>query len=167
MTADIAVGQMCAIEFVATEPARSTSAGRGATPALNQPGVEMTVRKPIGPHGHEYLLKGITMNKLNPILLAALLGLSSAAVAPLAQAQQAVISKDAMSEGEIRKVDKDLGKLTIKHGELKNLGMGAMTMVFRAKEPAMLDQVKQGDKVRFVAELVGGALTVTSIQTAN
>ncbi|MES2117120.1 MAG: copper-binding protein [Pseudomonadota bacterium] len=107
------------------------------------------------------------MNKLNPILLAALLGLSSAAVAPLAQAQQAVASKDAMSEGEIRKVDKDLGKLTIKHGELKNLGMGAMTMVFRAKEPAMLDQVKQGDKVRFVAELVGGALTVTSIQTAN
>lgn len=107
------------------------------------------------------------MKKLHSIVLAALLGLSSAAVAPLVQAQQAAVSKEAMSEGEIKKVDKDTGKLTIKHGELKNLGMGAMTMVFRAKDPAMLDQVKQGDKVRFVAEVVGGALTVTTIQTIN
>lgn len=107
------------------------------------------------------------MKKLNSILLAALLGLSSAAVVPVVQAEQAVAPKDAMSEGEIKKVDKSAGKLTIKHGELKNLGMGAMTMVFRAKAPAMLDQVKQGDKVRFVAEVLDGVLTVTSIQTIN
>jgi Cu/Ag efflux protein CusF len=72
-----------------------------------------------------------------------------------------------MSDGEIRKVDKVAGKLTIKHGELKNLSMPAMTMVFRVKDPSMLDKVKPGDKVRFVAEQVGGALTVTAIEPAK
>jgi Cu/Ag efflux protein CusF len=73
-------------------------------------------------------------------------------------------SADAMSEGEIRKVDKDAKKITIKHGELKNLDMPAMTMVFQVKDPAMLDKVKQGDKVSFVAEKVGGQFTVTQIE---
>lgn len=72
-----------------------------------------------------------------------------------------------MSEGEIRKVDKGAGKLTIKHGELKNLGMAAMTMVFRAQDPAMLDKVKAGDKVKFVAEDVNGQLTVTKLNPVN
>lgn len=72
-----------------------------------------------------------------------------------------------MSQGEIRNVDKDAGKLTIKHGELKNLGMPAMTMVFRAKDPAMLGRVKVGDQVRFMAEKVDGALTVTMLDVAK
>jgi Cu/Ag efflux protein CusF len=72
-----------------------------------------------------------------------------------------------MTEGEIRKVDKEAGKMTIKHGELKSLGMPAMTMVFRAKEPAMLDQVKMGDKISFVADKIGGQLTVTQVQVKN
>ncbi|HJV01581.1 MAG TPA: copper-binding protein [Burkholderiaceae bacterium] len=80
-----------------------------------------------------------------------------------AQQASAAAVPAAMSEGEIRKVDKEAGKLTIKHGELKNLGMAAMTMVFKAQDPAMLDQVKQGDKVRFVANMVNGVLTVTTI----
>lgn len=70
-----------------------------------------------------------------------------------------------MSEGEIRKVDKDNGKLTIRHGELKNLKMPAMTMVFRVKDRTMLDAVKAGDKVAFVAEDVSGQLTVTHLET--
>lgn len=68
-----------------------------------------------------------------------------------------------MNEGEIRKIDKDAGKLTIKHGPLTTLDMPAMTMVFRVKEETMLDQVKVGDKIRFVAERANGALTVTEI----
>jgi Cu(I)/Ag(I) efflux system periplasmic protein CusF len=72
-----------------------------------------------------------------------------------------------LAEGVVRKVDKDAGKLTIKHGPLPNLDMPAMTMVFRAKDPAMLDQVKKGDKVRFEAQDIGGQLTVVRIKAAQ
>jgi Cu(I)/Ag(I) efflux system periplasmic protein CusF len=68
-----------------------------------------------------------------------------------------------LTAGEVRKVDKDAGKLTIKHGEIKNLEMPPMTMVFRVKDPALLDQVKTGDRVRFSAEKIDGAFTVTNI----
>lgn len=73
----------------------------------------------------------------------------------------------ATSEGEVKKVDKDTGKITIKHGELKNLDMPPMTMVFQVKDKAMLDQVKAGDKINFVAEKVGGKLTVTQIESTQ
>jgi Cu(I)/Ag(I) efflux system protein CusF len=72
-----------------------------------------------------------------------------------------------MVDGEIRKVDKDAAKLTIKHAELPNLGMMPMTMVFRVQDQAMLGQVAPGDKVRFAAEKVGGALTVTVLEKAK
>lgn len=72
-----------------------------------------------------------------------------------------------MTDGEVRKVDKEAKKITIKHGEIKNLGMPPMTMVFQVKDPAMLDQVKQGDKVRFHVEQVSGAMVVTSIEPAR
>lgn len=71
----------------------------------------------------------------------------------------------ALSEGEVKKVDKDAGKLTIKHGPLNNLNMPAMTMVFKVRQPAMLSQVKAGDHVRFVAEQVNGSLAVTRLET--
>jgi Cu(I)/Ag(I) efflux system periplasmic protein CusF len=70
----------------------------------------------------------------------------------------------AMAEGEVRKVDKDAKKITIKHGPLQRLDMPAMTMVFQVKDPAMLDQVKAGDKIRFDAEKVGGGFVVTKIE---
>jgi Cu/Ag efflux protein CusF len=73
----------------------------------------------------------------------------------------------ALSDGEIRKVDKDAKKITIKHGPLQNLDMPAMTMVFQVKDPAMLDSVKAGDKVKFRAETIGGAFTVTKIEAAK
>ncbi|RQZ34744.1 RND transporter [Burkholderia sp. Bp9090] len=79
-------------------------------------------------------------------------------------AMQGGDAKREMSHGEIRKVDAAAGKLTIKHGPLENLGMDAMTMVFKVKDPAMLSQVKVGDKVDFVAADVGGALTVVDLR---
>ena len=69
-----------------------------------------------------------------------------------------------MAEGEIRKIDKETRKITIKHGAIKNLDMPGMTMVFQVKDPAILNKVKSGDKVRFSAEKVGGAIVVTEIQ---
>jgi len=74
---------------------------------------------------------------------------------------------EALSEGEVRKVDMDAKKITIKHGPLVNLDMPAMTMVFRVTDPAMLQQVKPGDKVKFRAESLGGVLTVTKIEPAR
>ena len=72
-----------------------------------------------------------------------------------------------MSEGEVRKVDPSAKKITIKHGELKNLGMPAMTMVFQVADPAMLGKVKAGDKIKFRADNVNGAFTVTEIGPVN
>lgn len=71
---------------------------------------------------------------------------------------------NAMSEGEIRKVNKDARKITIRHGELKNLDMPPMTMVFQVNDPAMLGQVKAGDRIRFVADKVGGKFTVMQLE---
>lgn len=82
------------------------------------------------------------------------------------EAAQANAQNGALSEGEVRKVDQASGKLTIRHGELKNLDMPAMTMVFRVKEPAMLRNIKPGDKIRFRAEQIDGALTVMEMQPA-
>ena len=87
-----------------------------------------------------------------------------------AYAQQPAGSHDshhpatALSDGEVRKVDKDAKKITIKHGPLANLDMPAMTMVFQVKDPAMLDKVRAGDKVKFQAEKVGSAFTVTQLE---
>jgi Cu(I)/Ag(I) efflux system periplasmic protein CusF len=73
----------------------------------------------------------------------------------------------AMNDGEVRKVDKDAKKITIKHGPMAKLDMPAMTMVFQVSDPAMLERVKAGDKIKFDAEKVGGAFTVTRIEPAK
>ena len=70
----------------------------------------------------------------------------------------------ALADGEIRKIDKAQGKITLKHGEIKNLDMPPMTMVFKVKDAAILDLVKLGDKVGFTAEKIGGEYTVTGIE---
>lgn len=72
-----------------------------------------------------------------------------------------------MTEGEVRKIDKEAKKITLKHGEIKNLDMPAMSMVFSVRDPALLGKVKPGDKVRFTAEKIGGTYTVTSLDVAN
>lgn len=105
------------------------------------------------------------MKCIRPLMLA-LMFAASAGTHPLALAsdQTGATASAAMADGEIKKIDKEAGKLTIKHGELKNLGMMPMTMVFRVKEPAMLEKVTPGAKVRFSAEKIDGALTVTALE---
>ena len=73
----------------------------------------------------------------------------------------------AMTDGEVRKIDKDAGKITLKHGPIKNLDMPPMTMVFQVKDRAFLDMVKTGDKVRFAVEEKSGAYVVTAIEAAK
>lgn len=68
------------------------------------------------------------------------------------------------SEGEVRKVDTTAGKLTLRHGEIRNLDMPPMTMVFQVREPAWLSPLKAGDRVRFTADKVNGAYLVMSIE---
>ena len=69
-----------------------------------------------------------------------------------------------MADGEVRKVDKENKKITLKHGLIKNLDMPGMTMVFAVKDAVVLDTLKVGDKVKFKAEQTGTAITVTEIQ---
>lgn len=73
----------------------------------------------------------------------------------------------AMSEGEVKKVDKKAGKVTIKHGPLANLNMPPMTMVFGVKDVALLDGVNAGDKIRFLAEKSGNSLRVSQLERAK
>ncbi len=80
---------------------------------------------------------------------------------------QATTTAAALSTGEVRQIDKGAAKVTIKHGPIANLDMPAMTMAFRVKDAAMLDQFKAGDRIAFVAEKVDGALTVTRMQPAK
>jgi Cu(I)/Ag(I) efflux system periplasmic protein CusF len=76
----------------------------------------------------------------------------------------AAAASTAMTAGEVRKVDADQGKVTLKHEPIANLDMPAMTMVFRVAQPELLKDLKAGDKVQFRAESVGGALVVTQLQ---
>jgi len=72
--------------------------------------------------------------------------------------------KPSLTDGEVRKIDKEAGKVTIKHGEIKHLEMPPMTMVFVAKDKSILDKVKAGDKVRFMTVHENGQMVVTDIQ---
>jgi Cu(I)/Ag(I) efflux system periplasmic protein CusF len=112
------------------------------------------------------------MNKIFTALLSTVLLSSGVAWAASDQASSkgapaADAATTAATDGEVRKVDLEARKLTLKHGEIKNLGMPGMTMVFQVKEPAMLEKVKIGDKVRFTAEKINGAITVTTLEAAK
>jgi Cu(I)/Ag(I) efflux system protein CusF len=86
------------------------------------------------------------------------------AVVPISSAATSHDKSAQFAEGEVRKVDKETGKITLKHGPIANLDMPAMSMVFQVKDPALLEQVKAGDKVRFQAEKIGTQYTVTHIE---
>jgi Cu(I)/Ag(I) efflux system protein CusF len=73
----------------------------------------------------------------------------------------------AMTEGEVRKIDKAAEKVTLRHAPIDNLGMPAMTMVFKVADPKMLDTLKEGDKIRFSADKLNGAITVTGIEAGR
>lgn len=97
--------------------------------------------------------------KSNKLAIAAL-SLSLALKAGIAFGQAALVN------GEVKKIDEAAGKITLKHGPIKNLDMEeeSMTMVFRVQDPAMLKQVKVGDKVQFEAERATAGITITKLQ---
>lgn len=108
--------------------------------------------------------------------LARSLFLSAALVAVPAIAQQtqdhaalaaSATTKAALTDGEVRKVDKEAGKITIRHGAITNLDMPAMTMVFQVRDASVLDSVKAGDKIRFAADKTGGVFIATRIEQAQ
>ncbi len=79
-------------------------------------------------------------------------------------APAAASSQTALSEGEVRRIDKTAGTITIKHGPLANVDMPPMTMSFAVKDRAALDKVKVGDKVRFRVEKEGTGYVVTRLE---
>lgn len=85
--------------------------------------------------------------------------LGSLALAGAVQAQD-------LTDGEVRKIDKDAGKLTLKHGPIKHMDMPGMTMVFQVNDKTLLDKVKVGEKVRFQVTSEQGRYVVTDIQAA-
>jgi Cu/Ag efflux protein CusF len=80
---------------------------------------------------------------------------------------KATASTTTWSEGVVRSIHKQEGQMTISHGPLVNLGMGKMTMTFRVKSPALFEGVKEGNKIRFVAESVNGELTVVALEAVK
>ena len=101
---------------------------------------------------------------VHSMLAACTLAVALPWAAPAAQAGGSVSDR---SDGEVRKVDKDAGKVTLRHGEIRNLDMPPMTMVFVVKDKVMLDALKPGDKVKFKAVDVGGQLILTEIEAVK
>lgn len=90
-------------------------------------------------------------------VMAVVLSVSSTFVSSVAFAQGAMV------RGEVKKIDSAAGKVTLKHGPIKNLDMDGMTMVLRVKEPSILANLKVGDKVRFEAERAAEGVTITKM----
>lgn len=89
---------------------------------------------------------------------------------PRAAAENALIVAQAeigTAEGEVRRIDKDAGKVTLRHGPIEGMDMPAMTMVFRVTDPAMLDRLAVGDKVHFTTAKEGGTFTLKTVEKAN
>ena len=114
--------------------------------------------------------------KFASLFAASVLALSGTAFAQTSAADHAAhhpagasarASTTSMADGEVRKIDKEQGKVTLKHGPIANLDMPGMTMVFKVADRKLLDAVKAGDKVKFNAENLNGALTVTAIEVAK
>ncbi|MBX9848704.1 MAG: copper-binding protein [Rhodocyclaceae bacterium] len=109
------------------------------------------------------------MKQINLLLAATAIALSSLVSAPVFaqtspnQNTMEMSAKPSLTDGEVRKIDKEAGKVTIKHGEIKHMEMPPMTMVFVAKDKSMLDKVKAGDKVRFMVIHENGQMIVTDI----
>lgn len=72
-----------------------------------------------------------------------------------------------LADGEVRRIDRARGTVLMKHGEIRSVNMGAMTMSFKLKDPAMAADLKEGDKVKFAVEQKGDELIITSIRKAN
>jgi len=112
------------------------------------------------------------MSKIRISFMAAVVALAFAGAAEAQSSKAAVpaatqAAASDLTDGEIRKVDKDNKKLTIKHGPLKSLDMPSMTMVFAVSDESVLDKFQTGDKVRFDAGKMDGKIVVTRIEPAR
>ncbi len=114
------------------------------------------------------------MKLISCTLLFAALTLSAAAQTPstpapapaTAPASQTAAAKD-MAEAEVRKIDKDAKKVTLKHGPIKNLDMPSMTMVFQVRDATLFDKMAVGEKIMFTAEQLQGAYVITGVEKAG
>ena len=79
-------------------------------------------------------------------------------------AKPSAAASAALTDGEVRKVDKGAGKVTIKHGPMPKFDMPPMTMAYPVKDKAMLEQLKPGDKIKFDVDGTGGVFTVTRLE---
>lgn len=104
------------------------------------------------------------MKSITCALMFAALATASTPRAYALDATQEAPSETSVSQGEIKKIDLAAGKLTIKHGELKNIHMGAMTMVFEVADKSILSQLKQGDAITFTADNSGGQLVARGVK---
>jgi len=93
----------------------------------------------------------------------------AAVIASLLAVSTATFAQGAPVKGEVRKIDEAAGKITLKHGPIKNLDMTeqSMTMVFRVGDPAMLKQVKVGDSVQFEADRTAEGITITRMEKSK
>lgn len=113
------------------------------------------------------------MKHIKPLLAATAIALSTLfSGAVLAQTSSdhtamEMSAKPSLTDGEVKKIDKEAGKVTLKHGEIKHLEMPPMTMVFGVKDKSMLDTVKAGDKVRFMVIEEKGRMLVTDLQPGS
>lgn len=90
--------------------------------------------------------------------------LCGAAAAQTTATPPAAAASAPMADGEVRKVDLAQAKITLRHGPIASLDMPGMTMVFKVADPKLLDGLKPGDKLRFAASNLNGAITVTAIE---
>ncbi len=104
---------------------------------------------------------------ISALALGMALPVGSFAQATMDHGKMGMSQPASMTDGEVKKVDQDAGKVTIKHGEIKHLEMPGMTMVFTAKDKAMLATMKPGDKVKFMVVSEGGKMLLTEIQLAR
>lgn len=97
-----------------------------------------------------------------------IIGITAALALSMGLATATLAAEGTAISGEVKKIDEGAGKITLRHGPAKSLGMEEpMTMVYRVKDPAMLKQVKVGDKVTFEAEEGTSGYTVTRMQKAK
>ena len=108
-------------------------------------------------------MKLFTTALLSSVLCVSALAQTATPAAPVASSTATMPAKE-MAEAEVRKVDKDAKKVTLKHGPIKNLDMPGMTMVFQVKDAALLEKLSVGDKIMFTAEQQQGAFVVTGAE---
>lgn len=104
---------------------------------------------------------------ISAVVLGVSLPMSSFAQPTMDPAKTEAAAPASLTDGEIKKVDLDNGKVTIKHGDIQHLDMPGMTMVFTAKDKNLLSNLKPGDKVKFMVVKEGGKMIVTDIQPAR